>query len=295
MFVLAVALAVAGGGAFLDWHAPRPRKVLFVDGEMNEADLIERARFLLEASSGPFKREEAERNLVFLARQAQDPDAPFPDLSEPEGRQRIAQEAEKHGAELLILDNFSTLVECEDENSAAAFNPLIKFLMQMKQRPLAVLLVHHSNKGRKGYRGSTKIATTFETIVALKDPSPLEAAGSLSFDLEWEKHRGRADSGTQAKTVRLSADATGRHHWQFEASPLERIREMLARLRSGDFPTQKALAARLGVSEATVNRLKGEAINVHRLITRDEWDGHLRAAKDAQRDMEAVEFAPAGI
>ena len=33
MFCLSLALAIAGGGEFLGWKAPKPRKVLFFDGE----------------------------------------------------------------------------------------------------------------------------------------------------------------------------------------------------------------------------------------------------------------------
>jgi len=39
--------------------------------------------------------------------------------------------------DLLILDNFSTLVTCEDENAAAAFNDIVKFLMRIKQANIA--------------------------------------------------------------------------------------------------------------------------------------------------------------
>ena len=42
---LGVAWAVASGGSFLGWRSPRPRRVLYVDGEMGAAEL--RARLAL--------------------------------------------------------------------------------------------------------------------------------------------------------------------------------------------------------------------------------------------------------
>jgi len=41
-FALGVAWAVASGAAFLGWQAPRPRRVLYVDGELGAASLRER-------------------------------------------------------------------------------------------------------------------------------------------------------------------------------------------------------------------------------------------------------------
>ena len=49
MFALSLALAVAGGGKYLDWEAPRPYRVLFVDGEMPMDTIKERTELLLKA------------------------------------------------------------------------------------------------------------------------------------------------------------------------------------------------------------------------------------------------------
>src|SRR5712671_6357378 len=43
---LGIAWAVAGGGSFLGWRAERPRKVLYIDGEMAATDLQARLRML---------------------------------------------------------------------------------------------------------------------------------------------------------------------------------------------------------------------------------------------------------
>ena len=52
MLGLSIALAVAGGGEFIGWHADTPRRVLLVDGEMAVEDLQERLRDLLPAIEG---------------------------------------------------------------------------------------------------------------------------------------------------------------------------------------------------------------------------------------------------
>jgi len=41
---LGIAWAAASGGRFLDWQAARPRRVVYVDGEMAAVDMRERLR-----------------------------------------------------------------------------------------------------------------------------------------------------------------------------------------------------------------------------------------------------------
>lgn len=78
--------------------------------------------------------------------------------------------AQRGGAELVLLDNFSTLCEVMDENDAAAMTPTLGFLLRFKQARIACVLVHHSNKGGETFRGSSKLATTFEVIIGLMKP-----------------------------------------------------------------------------------------------------------------------------
>jgi RecA-family ATPase len=169
MASLSIALAVAGGGAFLGWPVRTPRRVLVVDGEMNVGDLRDRLAGLLRGAVGCDARL-AGQNILLLARQDQDPDADFPDLATPEGQERVRRDAEEWGAAMVILDNFSTLAEVEDENSASAMTPVVNFLQKMKQAGIATMLVHHSDKGGNNYRGSSKIEATFEAIIEDRQP-----------------------------------------------------------------------------------------------------------------------------
>ena len=67
----------------------------------------------------------------------------------------------------MILDNFSTLGEVEDENAASSFNAIQQFLLQLKVQGVATMLVHHAGKSGD-FRGSSKLAATFETIIKLE-------------------------------------------------------------------------------------------------------------------------------
>ncbi|MFO1154333.1 MAG: AAA family ATPase [Rhodospirillales bacterium] len=141
---LSIALAVAAGGNLFGWKAEKPRKVLFVDGEMDVEDLKERCGILLKSIGGD--PEEAKNNLVFLAQQAQGAKTTFPDLAKADGQNRLNEVIDKQRPALIILDNFSTLCDVEDENDASSFNPVINMLRELKLRRIATILVHHSRK-----------------------------------------------------------------------------------------------------------------------------------------------------
>ena len=99
---LGIAFAVATGGRFLKWDTPKPRRTLFVDGEMPASALQER----LIALAAPAESEMPSDDYLRLIT----PDLqerPIPDLATPEGQHVIEPLLE--GVELLVLDNLSTL------------------------------------------------------------------------------------------------------------------------------------------------------------------------------------------
>ena len=119
--------------------------------------------------------------------------------------------------DVLILDNFSTLADIEDENSASAMSPVLNFLLNLKQRRVAAILIHHANKPGKGFRGSSKLSTTFEVILALTKPVDAVLHDGLRFEISWEKFRGKTAESTTGAKVWLE-DHEGNFKWVREAS-----------------------------------------------------------------------------
>ncbi|MER8898361.1 AAA family ATPase [Mesorhizobium sp. M0320] len=106
---IGIAHGAATGGAFLNWRAPVPRNVLYVDGEMPGADLQERLRMFSRVSSGrleilPMDEQEIGDSL---------------NLKQTESQERL--EAILVPTELLILDNRSTLTSGGRENEAESW------------------------------------------------------------------------------------------------------------------------------------------------------------------------------
>ena len=195
-FAMSLALAVAGGGKALGkWDAPKARRVMYIDGEMPIDDIQGRVKALLPSAGGDF--EAACRNLHIEARQHQPAGRVFVDLTDERSREALLYQAKMGGVELLILDNLSTLATVDDENSASEFNDVVKFLLRMKQEGIACVLVHHSNKAGGSYRGSSKLATTFEVILRLEEGElkATDQTDTTRFRLSWEKFRGRKEEG----------------------------------------------------------------------------------------------------
>lgn len=284
MFALSLALAVAGGGQFMEWKSPRPRRVLFVDGEMHLEDTQARARLLLPSITG-YDPALIRENFRLLARQAQAPDVPFPNLAEPEGREIMEQGAK--GFDLVVLDNLSTLATVEDENSVAAFQPILQFLMRMKQLGKACILIHHTGKGKDTYRGSSMLATTFEVILGLEALGGMRAAHGTAFRLKWDKYRGQKDESVRSWEAWLEGGT-----WKWEVSKHEEVDLLVAEVRTGEYSTQKGLAEALGWDTSKVSRLKQQALSLGK-IKEGEWSrllGEARGGYHKERVQEEPDF-----
>ena len=269
MFVLTLALLVAGGGEFMDWQNRNPRRVLLIDGEMALDDINARSMGLWWGIER-FNADLAGGNLTILSRQSQTPGCTFPDISTEVGREQIIEYAE--GFDLVIFDNLSTLaLDLGDENAAAEFNDIIRVLMTLKQARIATILVHHTNKRGANYRGSSKLATTFECILGMKfmEHPPADWHGT-KFMLEWHKYRGQREDNITNSDVRFYQNDAGQIYWEARLSVMEEAAQLVELIKTGEFSTQAELAKAMNVSTGKLSNLKHKAID-HKLISKDEW------------------------
>lgn len=276
MLTLSMALAIAGGGEFLGWNNATPRRVLVMDGEMHAEDLKDRLMMLMPTVNG-LDREAAAGNLHLIARQFQGPDVSFPDIAKPEGQTEVLRQIRSHEAELVILDNFATLAEVQDENEASAMTPVLTFLLRLKQAGVACILVHHSGKTGADFRGSSKLSTTFEVILGLKAHEDAVVGSGATFTTAWTKFRGAPHPAVRDALVTLATGPDGASAWTSTPAESDAMRKLLEAVRSGRFTAQKDLAAHLDVSPGQVTKLKGRAVRDGR-ITTAEWDEHLNAS-----------------
>ncbi|TVM17094.1 hypothetical protein DPQ33_09855 [Oceanidesulfovibrio indonesiensis] len=284
MYSLSLALTIAGGGSYLAWTAPKPRKVLLVDGEMHMDDIKSRSTMLLEKMED-LDHDLVRQNLHIISRQGQKAEVQFPDIAKAGGRREIEELATNY--DLIILDNLSTLATIKNENDAAAFTDIVKLLMRLKQCGIACILVHHSGKGnnRSTYRGSSMLATTFEVIQGLTQLPDARAANGTAFKLTWDKFRGKKDSSVMDSEIWL--DEQGWHH---EVASNEELDLLVETAQSGMYSTQAQIAKALNWDTSKVSRMKTKAI-AEELITEQEWKDCLAQARQtAQPTAETLGF-----
>lgn len=288
-FALSLAIAAASATAISQdeqgrpkWNAAKARKVLFLDGELDSADLGQRLKWL-DPDGGA-----EDGKLIILSRQHQDFRAAFPDLSQEQDAEDLIQFCLEQGVELLVLDNLTTLTQLEDENSASAFNTIIHgLLMRLKAVDIACVLVHHSNKGDGGYRGSSALATTFNAIIHLKKERLTRGAFTLHFQKARNNH---IDDRTVRMELREQPDGSLRLICDETVSKLELISHLV---RSREFTMDQEVAealARLLHKEhclkGTFHKWKKQCI-AQQFITLKEWDQCLEeAAELADDDLE---------
>jgi len=248
LFSMSVGLVVASGGVFLGWSAQKPRRVLYVDGEMAIVDLKER----LAAISAGLGIEVPNENFRILAADQTESGI---NLSEADGQRAL--EALLDGVDLLILDNLSTLCTTGSEAASDAWIPMQNWLLGLRRKSIAVLLVHHAGvNGRQ--RGTSRREDALDVVMALKRPPDYSPDEGARFQVHFEKIRQRVDGfgepfEARAATV-LDDDGNNRLTWlsaDLEPSLESQVAPLIAQGH-----TVREVAVRLNLSKSGVGRLR---------------------------------------
>ncbi len=249
---LGIAYAVATGTNFLCWKAEKPRKVLLVDGEMPEHALQMRLRALKKANGN--KPEQADYFQI-IARDFQD--EPMPSLNSPEGQEMVNNCLD--GVDLLILDNLSTLCPDIKENDADSWSSMQGWLLQLRSRNIAVLIVHHSGKGGL-QRGTSRKEDILDTVITLERPKDYSPKEGARFTVTYEKARGIFGAEAEPFEVELEM-VDGKAVWH--CTPIiDGVAERITQL-SKEKKSVRKIGDEIGIPASTVQyrikKLKSEA------------------------------------
>ncbi len=179
---LGMAYAVATGGAFFRWRAPAPRKVLYVDGEMPASAMQERLAQIVQGAD----KEPPSTDFLRIITPDLQADG-IPDISSTDGQAAIEDYLE--GVSLVLVDKLSTLCRYGRENEAESWEPMQQWMLSLRRRGIAVLLVHHAGKGGN-QRGTSKREDCLDTVICLKRPPDYRAEDGARFEVHLEKARG---------------------------------------------------------------------------------------------------------
>ena len=236
---IGVACAVAAGTSFLGWTAPKPRRVLFIDGEMPGAMLQERFARTIDALQADIPPD----GLKLVAADLE-PDG-LPDLASEEGQRYYADVIAP--ADLVIVDNLSTICRALRENEADSWTPIQAWALRLRREGKSVLFIHHAGKSG-GQRGTSKKEDILNTVIALRRPPDYDASQGARFEVHYEKARGFYGNDAEPFEAWLKDGK-----WQTDdVTSADDDASLLALKKQG--LSDREIEKRTGVPKSTVNR-----------------------------------------
>ncbi len=256
-FALSCAYAVATGGKFLKFQAPSPRRVLYIDGEMPATAMQERLMQLKLSQPAD------EVLLRIITPDLQPKDQGSINLSDPVFQSALRLEVES--ADLIVIDNISTLVRGGKENESESWLPVQEWALRQRAEGRSVLWVHHSGKGGQ-QRGTSRREDVLDTSIGLKRPPDYSPEQGAVFEIHFQKSRGFTGDDAQPLEASMTIDERGRQEWCYrslEASTFDRCCDL-----ANEGMKNHEIAMELSLNKSTVSR--------H--VKRGKEQGHIHVA-----------------
>jgi hypothetical protein len=242
-FALGLGYAVATGRKFLKWRADRARRVMHVCGEMVAVDLRDRLQKIVSANNDVLPEPDYYRILS-----ADLHENGLPDLASADGQ--AALERILGDAEVVILDNVSTLFRAGVENEAESWLPVQNWLLRLRRQGRAVVIVHHAGKG-KAQRGTSRREDVLDLTLSLRAPDDYDATEDARFEVHFEKGRGLTGDAKETFEVKLET-RDGKAVWtmrDLEDSKHAEIKDLAEEGRP-----VRLIAKEMGMSKSAVQR-----------------------------------------
>lgn len=239
----AVSMAVATGGTFANWKAPKPAKVLYLDGELPGS--VCQARLAMHMPSA-----EPQPGLFRIFTPDLLPDGvALPDLSTVDGQDAVNQLIEPDTA-LVVIDNLSAWCRTGRENEAESWHPVADWILELRRRGLAVLMIHHAGKGGQ-QRGTSKREDLLDVVIQLSRPAEYDPRQGAVFNLEFTKARNLTGDDAQSLELALTGDET-RAEWSYKTVDAGTFDRVVALANEG--LTQTEIVVELGINKSNVSR-----------------------------------------
>jgi putative DNA primase/helicase len=243
-FCLEVGIAVAFGAEFMGFKAPRRAKVLFIDGEMPAHVLQERLKQIIKRYQGS-GNDYIEPTIITPDIQ----NGCMPDLSTASGREALRPYTDE--ADLIIVDNISTLSGYLEEDSGDSWVPIQQWALRQRTLGKTVLFVHHA--GKKGaQRGTSRREDILDTVIALRRSKNYRASMGAQFELHFEK--ARRITGDSVNPILCHLTEEGWNYESINEDNFQRVIELANQeLRQVDIVQQ------LNLSKSQVSKLYNKA------------------------------------
>jgi putative DNA primase/helicase len=241
-FALAVAFAVATGGTFAKWSAPKPRKVLYLDGELPGG--VMQQRLLMHCPDT-----EPEPGYLRIFTPDLLPEGRLmPDVSTLEGQAAIDHMIQD--AEVVFVDNLSCWARSGRENEAESWLPIADWILSLRRRGIAVILIHHAGKGGQ-QRGTSKREDLLDVVISLSRPKDYDPTQGAVFVSEFTKSRGLTGDAVEGLELQLGG-TEDRATWSYRTVESSTYDRVVALAKEG--LNQSEIANELELNKSNVSR-----------------------------------------
>jgi hypothetical protein len=244
-FTLTLALVAATGTDAMGFSAVEPCRVLNIDGEMASEDVQERLQRLAFAVNVS-----ATENLTIVAADWQEGILPRLDTSAGQA----AVEPFVNRADLIVIDNRSTLFDPEAETDPLSWQSAQNWLLSLRRRGKGVIVVHHANR-QGGARGHSRPEDVLNLSVKLTRPDDYSAEHGARFKVEFDKTRGVHGPAVASFTTCLSS--TGWEIEDVDSGNAGVTRKLKMYLRRTNNAQERPKSASTAIRGAHVNKEKG--------------------------------------
>lgn len=193
-----IAHAVATGGTFLKWKAPKARKVVYIDGEIGKRGLQTWLNEMHLAGCSTLKfvtLEDAPNGVIW-------------NLTTPEG-QAIYSELIKN-ADLVIIDNLAMVMRDGGRglhSDVERWESVQTWAVRERLKGRAIIFLHHAGKSGE-QRGSSTKEDVVDVSIGLRSDKDHDKENGIDCALIFEKARWLTGSDRETLRVQLHRDST---------------------------------------------------------------------------------------
>jgi RecA-family ATPase len=253
---LGFANAMVRGLPFLHYKNPYANPVLYIDGEMDPYDIIERDTPYLKTFGPPPKNYLHVINWHFQKNQT------IPDIREKSGQQLILNYLKKvenltNKKPFVILDNLRSLSNYL-ENDSDSWRPIGLFLRDLRGHGYSSEVLDHTGKDQKaGMRGTSSKGDWANVIMQIV-PEDSQGTKFMKMKIHFDKARGLKPDETADYICQYDFNGNwtrGHSAKEKEDNALRnQIKEILNKAREKK-PTQEQMGTMLKISAGKVNKL----------------------------------------
>jgi hypothetical protein len=231
-----------------NWPIARAYRVLYVYGEMHGSEIQKRAQQIARGHGSDLPSAE---NFGTMCKDFQK--RWRPKINSPRDRKIIEERLFAGGYEVLILDNLSTLWPTSQEGEGERTATLTEWFLDLNQRRISVIYLHHAGKGGE-QRGGSEKEDMLDFVLKLTRPPGYKREEQLRVLVEIDKTRGESKQPRWLVPFEMSLTTDrGAACWLTRPSRHAQIQACFEHFGNGMKPGGD-MAMEVGVSRATTYR-----------------------------------------